>query len=44
MVKVVAARNHAEHQLLVIAWAMALVSLEQLDALLESQSQSLELI
>jgi hypothetical protein len=43
MVKAVAVRNHAEHQLPVIAWAMALVSLDQLDALLESQGQSLEL-
>jgi hypothetical protein len=43
MVRAVAARNRAEHQLPVIAWAMALVSLDQLDALLESQEPSPEL-
>jgi hypothetical protein len=40
MVRAVAIRNHAEHQLPVIAWAMALVSLDQLDALLESQAEA----
>jgi hypothetical protein len=44
MVKAVAARNHAEHQLPVIAWAMSLVSLDQLDTLLNSQGQSPEII
>jgi hypothetical protein len=43
MVRAVAARTHAEHQLPVIAWAMALVSLDQLDALLNSQGQSPEI-
>lgn len=40
MVRAVAIRNHAEHQLPMIAWAMALVSLDQLDALLESQAET----
>jgi hypothetical protein len=40
MVRAVAIRNHAEHQLPIIAWAMALVSLDQLDALLESQAEA----
>lgn len=43
MVRSVAARTHAEHQLPMIAWAMALVSLDQLDALLNSQGQSPEI-
>ena len=43
MVKAAAVRNHAEHQLPVVAWAMALVSLDQLDSLLNSQGQSSEI-
>jgi hypothetical protein len=40
MVRAVAIRNHAEHQLPMIAWAMALLSLDQLDAILESQAET----
>ncbi len=43
MVRAVAARTHAEHQLPMVAWAMALVSLDQLDVLLNNQGQSPEI-
>jgi hypothetical protein len=43
MVRAVAVRTHAEHQLPMVAWAMALVSLDQLDVLLNSQGQSPEI-